>query len=181
MYYFVSDASLFSNLLQFTVLVFHSCCLLLIQTKKTPSVCNCCRKFHQCIDILVPRTLLCCLLLVTERILLAASISPVVPVVPEFDNLWKCLSVCCETQLPELLQKASNFPLPVLEEIAGLCILPTSESDMIPLTSGRGLWASFFDYCASGMKAAAPVVVPNAAADSAAAPVSTLLQSRSRI
>ena len=36
----------------------------------------------------------------------------------------------------------------------------------------------FFGYCLSGLKAAAPAVVPSTAAGTAAAPVSTLLLSR---
>lgn len=48
--------------------------------------------------------------------------------------------VCCETHLPELLQRPVISPL--LEEIAGLHIPLTSESDMIVLTSERGLRAS---------------------------------------
>lgn len=68
---------------------------------------------------------------------------------------------------------------PILEEIAGLRIPLTSESDMSVLTSERGLRASFLRVVRAGLQAAAPVVAPQPAADGAAAPASTLLLSMS--
>lgn len=91
----------------------------------------------------------------------------------EFDNLWICLPVCDDTQLPWRLQR--TVILPVLEESAGLWIDVRERCDSFDVR----LWVLgiIFDYCLRGLKAAAPVVVPNAAADSAAAPVSTLSRS----